>query len=618
LYRIIANFICTVKRGRLTMAITTLQKTALAIIFVVILIIIILTIYTFFCWLADRRLKFVNRECADIIIVGGGTAACVLGRRLHEAHPHLHILMMERGADRHADPKVFNVAKALEVAYSPPYSEVLQTKSSHELREAQLTPTVSVATMLGGASSHNYSLVVVGSPEYYNRYWKQHLGLSYHDLSRSGGIFDRMRCQLEISDLPVEIHPLQMIGPAIKKAYHKYDAVEATRVLERTVNVGANSGPLRAPDNISDIILIAIKATRPSARIVDDYNCKVVACASKQPQLFVDGVLGIRGSADVTYLSQTYRLSQLDKLQLSQDIAVDKILMNGNRASGVQWRNSCGDVQTTKLNRGGRVILSAGAIYSSVLLQNSGIAECTGLGNKIGVGLINHYGCTLIFETKCNFNFSSGPVSFVPNDKHNGEDRRDWQMIVGGAALLNPALLTKVNRDPKCGNFTTMLNWLLHPRARGWVKANHDAPPTIDLNMYEDGSLDDEKSDIFSIVQGLRWMYQVVLEMRQSKLFDNCSGEADPKVVFPPDEVMVRYDLEELEQWAKIGLSQTDHYCATNALGRVVDPDDFKVYGTKNLHVVDASVFPMISDGNMQWPVMAMAEVASDRISKLI
>lgn len=597
------------------MAITTLQKTALAIIFVVILIVIILTIYTFFCWLADRKLKFVNRECADIIIVGGGTASCVVARRLHEAHPHLHILMMERGADRHADPKVFNVAKALEVAYSPPYSEVLQTKSSHELREAQLTPTVSVATMLGGGSSHSYLLTVKGSPDFYNKDLQPYLGLSYKDLSCPGGIFDRIECQIEISDLPVKINILDMIGPAIKKAYHKYDAVEATRVLERTANVGANAGPLRAPANISDVILQAIKHTR-GVKIVDDYNCKVVACASKQPQLFVDGVLGIRNSADVAYLSQSYRLSERDRLQVSQDIAVEKILMRGKRASGVQWRDDCGNLQTTKLNAGGRVILSAGAIYSPVLLQNSGIAECTGLGNKIGADLINHYGCTLIFETNCNFNFSSGPLAFVPNDKHCGENRRDWQMLVGGASLLNPKLLTKVNRDPKCGNYITMLNWLLHPRARGWVKANCDAPPTIDLNMYEDGKLSDEKSDIYSIVQGLRWMYQVVLEMRQSKLFNdnNCSTDTDPKLVFPPEEVMLRNDPEELELWAKIGLSQTDHYCGTNALGRVVDPDDFTVYGTKNLHVVDASVFPAISDGNMTYPVLAMAEVAADRI----
>jgi choline dehydrogenase-like flavoprotein len=598
------------------MATTTLQKTALAIIFVVILIIIIVTIYTFFCWLADRKLKFVNRECADIIIIGGGTASCVVARRLHEAHPHLQILIMERGADRHADPKVFNVAKALEVAYSPPYSEVLQTKSSHELREAQLTPTVSVATMLGGGSSHSYLLTVKGSPDFYNAEWREQLDLSYKDLNRPGGIFDRIECQIEISEVPVKINALQMIGPAIKKAYHKYDAVEATRVLERTANIAANAGPLRAPDNISDVILRAIKHTR-GVKIVDDYNCGVVTGVSKRPQLFVDGVLGIRNSSDIAYLSQSYRLSQQDKLQVSQNIAVEKILMRGHRAAGVQWRDACGQLQTTRLNPGGRVILSAGAIYSPVLLQNSGIAECSGLGNKIGAGLINHYGCTLIFETNCNFNFSSGPLAFVPNDKHrqsNKCDRRDWQMLVGGANLLNPNLLLKVNRDPKCGNYITMLNWLLHPRARGWVKANTSScnKPTIDLNMYEDGDIEDEKSDIYSIVQGLRWMYAVVLEMRKSDLF----GCDDVKLVFPPEEVMLRDDPHELQLWAKVGLSQTDHYCGTNALGRVVDPADFTVYGTKNVHVVDASVFPSISDGNLTYPVLVMAEVAADRISR--
>lgn len=592
---------------------TALEKTAIGLIIVIIVVIIVVTIYTFFCWLADRKLKLINRKCADIIIVGGGTAASVIARRLHDQHPKMHILMMERGADRHADPNVFNVANALEAAYKIPYSEVLPTVSSCQLEAVGLTPTVSVATMLGGGSSHSYALTVKGSPDFYNAEWRQQLGLSYKDLTRHCGIFARIERQIEISEFPLEINRLKMIGPAIKKAYRKYDALEATRALERTASVAANTPPLRAPDNISDVILKAIKRTRPTVKIIDDYNCDVVSVASKKPQLFVDGELGIRSSADVAYLPHSYRLQKCqERLHIGENMAVEKLLMDGKSCYGVQWRDHCGESHVTTLNKGGRVIVSAGGIYSPVVLQNSGIDKLTGLGDKIGAGLINHYGCTLIFETVCDFNFSSGPLAFVPDNKHNAENRRDWQLVIGGSALLNPKLLTTVGRTAKGGNFTTMLSWLLHPRARGSVKTNCDGKPIIDLGMYDDGPVSDKKSDIYSIVESLRWMYQVFVNMRQSKLFA-CDSIG---LVFPLEEVMLRDDDKELESWAKIGLSQTDHYCGTNALGRVVDPSDFKVYGTKNIHVVDASVFPSISDGNTTFPVLVMAEIASERIAK--
>ena len=593
----------------------TLEKTALGIIIVLIVVIIVITIYTFFCWLADRKLKLINRECADIIIIGAGTAGSVLGRRLHERHPRLKILIMERGQDRHADPKVYNIAKALEIAYTEPYSETIPTKVSSSLAELEVKAEVSIARLTGGGSSHSFALAVYGSPDFYNAEWQEQLGLSYDDLNKSCGIFDRIENQIEINMLPVKFNILEMIGPALKKAYCKYDPLEATRILERTATVAANVGPLRAPDTISDVILKAIKRTKPNVKIVEDYNSKITACASKNPQLFVDGILGIRNSADVAYIPHSYLLNECHtNLHVGEDMTTDKLLMRGKSCYGVQWTDSCKNSHITALNRGGRVILAAGAIHSPLILQKSGIGSLTALGEKIGSNLMNHYGCSLIFETVCDFNFSSGPLAFVPNDDHPNENRRDWQMVVGGEVLLNPLLLAKVDRDPKCGNYITFLNWILHPRTRGSIQVDYDGMPVIELKIYEDGDLKDKKSDIYTIVQSLRWMYRLVIEMRKSELL---RGDGI-KLVFPPEEVMLRDDSRELERWAKIGLSQTDHYCGTNSLGTVVNPDDFKVYNTDNIHVVDASVFPSISDSNTTFPVLVMSEIASDRISKLV
>lgn len=594
---------------------TTVEKTAIGIIIVLILVIIVITIYTFFCWLADRKRKLIDRECADIIIIGAGTAGSVLGRRLHERHPHLKILIMERGQDRHADPKVYNIAKALEIAYNEPYSETIPTKVSAALAELEVKAEVSVARLTGGASSHNLGLVVRGSPDFYNGVWQDQLKLSYKDLDRKGGVFDRIACQMEISELPIDVNVLTRIGPVFKKAYGKYDAVEATRVLQRTATVAANAGPLRAGDDFSDVLLKTLKKTRPTVKIVDDYNSGVEACASKKPRLFVDGILGIRSSSDVAYLSPSYLLRHHEAIQVGQHMTVTKIITSTSKNSiactGVEWTGVCGKSRLTTLNHGGRVILCAGGIKSPLLLQESGIDVMTGLQKVIGRGLLNHYGCTLIFKTVTNFNFSSGPLAFVPDSRHQTESRRDWQMIVGGEILTSPTLLQKVQLTPDDANFISMITWMMHPRARGVVKSSCKGPQ-IRLKMFEDGDLDDNKSDIYSAVQSLRWMYEVVKQMRRDKLFSGCHD--DLVVVFPPEDVMQRDSSKELETWVKIGLSQTDHYAGTCALGKVVDPKDFTVYGTKNLHVVDASVFPEISNGNTALPVLVMSEIAALRI----
>ena len=319
-----------------------------------------------------------------------------------------------------------------------------------------------------------------GSPDFYNGAWREQLKLSYRDLDRKGGVFERIACQMEISELPIDVNVLTMIGPVLKKAYSKYDAVEATRVLQRTATVAANAGPLRAGDDFSDVLLKAIKKTRPTVKIVDDYNSGVEACVSKKPRLFVDGVLGVRSSTDVAYLSPSYLLRHHESIQVGQHMTVTKIVVSKSKKSiactGVEWTDDCGKSRLTTLNHGGRVILSAGAIRSPLVLQESGIDVMIGLQKVIGRGMFNHYGCTLIFKTATNFNFSSGPLAFVPDSRHQTDCRRDWQLIVGGEILTNPTLLQKVELTPDDGNFISMITWLLHPRATGVVKHSRNGP----------------------------------------------------------------------------------------------------------------------------------------------
>jgi len=638
------------------MTLTKGLKAANAIAIVLLVIVVIAIIYTILSWISDRKAKTISHEEMDIVIVGAGPAGCVLARRLHDAHPHLKILLMERGQDRHASPVVYNPAKALVAAYTAPYSVVIPV--SDKVPES---PSIiaSSASMLGGGSQHNFGLVVHGSHSFYNRLG-DHLGLEFNDFRK---VFRRIehihskfitedqkhegnkrergtKGHMQIGQLPVTINKIDMIGPATKKAFEVYGALEGVRILERSLVVAGNTGPLRCPDNFSDVILHAVKRTRPSCKIVIDYNLGHEACVSKHPQLFIDFDLGLRCSVDVAYLDRQYlnRNNSLNSkggyLEVGQEMLVQRLLFSRchknhdskdgeTRCKAVEWRTPTGHIKRVRLSKRGRVIVSAGGIYSPLILQQSlkdsenFVGAASERWNQIGQGLINHYGTTLIFKTKTNFNFSSGPIAFTSRlDKHSEDaDVRDWQMVVGGPLLTSPDTLAKVGLKPTDGNFVSMLTWLMDPKARGTISGTI-AKPNIFLNLYGDGSLKDKNSDIHSIVEALRWMYQVFLEMRQSRLF-HCSTDLI-EVVFPPEEVLIRDDLEELATWAKMGLSITDHYSGTCAAGSVVDAKDFKVKGLKNVHVVDASVFPIISTGNTEFPVLVLSEVASERIGNAI
>lgn len=85
------------------------------------------------------------------------------------------------------------------------------------------------------------------------------------------------------------------------------------------------------------------------------------------------------------------------------------------------------------------------------------------------------------------------------------------------------------------------------------------------------------------------------------------------RVIYPP----VRSGPN-LSNYIQQGLSLTDNYSQTCRLGTVVDPTDFSLYRASNIHVVDASVFPEISDGNAYYPTMVMAEIAVDRIGRVL
>lgn len=610
------------------------SKKELIIIFVLVILIIIILI-SFFYIIRSNRIVTVQTETADVVIIGAGTAGCIVARRLSEQCPGLSILVLERGENRRKDPIVYNIKNAAIAGYTAPYSEVLPTD--------QPNAVASVAKLYGGGSSHNFALAVRGSPAFYNGKWQEQLGLSYQDLAPyfqrvesfhpefSDGAVTSSSTRytggfMQITPLPTNINLLPRILPGIPRIF-AYGA----GTLGQAVEVVTNTGPLRASDSFSDITKAAI-GIEGGVPEVEDYNADAGVCVSKSPQLYVDSIFGVRQSTDVRYLPPSYIFidkggrGKNDGLQIVPNATVDKIVESVDRKSELEsekdtfitiiWRDGQGVQKETKLTKRGHVVVATGGIYTPFLLLKSGIVPVR-KASEIGVNLMTHYGCTMILTAEAteeeNFVFSSGPLAFLRDTKMEpGDDRRMWQLVVSGAG--NPNLIAAGKRQsPETSNtrYFTFLLWLLRPKTRGkiGITPGNNTTPKIDLNLYED----EGGEDLASLIRGMRFMRKISDRLKQT--YSSLS------VVFPPNEAFLSSDGGndgDLVKFIKQGLSLTDHYCATCALGKVVNPIDFSVYGHPNIHVVDTSVFPEISDGNTAYPVTVMAEIASERIIKAL
>ena len=542
---------------------------------------------------------------ADIIIIGLGTAGSIIARRLHDALPNYKIIVLEKGKNRRNDPVVYNSANAVEAAYNNNYSTLLNSDNP----DVQIT----VGSMYGGSSSHNFGLCVHGSSSFYIQNWLKYLNMTEYKFASYINKIEsymgktentNMRGStgfLKVSQMPEKINVASRILPLLNKTFF-----EGFNLLYKSANVYFNAGPLRASDNFCKNVNNAIKKLK-IVPIVEDYNIFNTSTCSTQ-QLFIDGVSGLRSSLDVAYLPNDYIfIDHLGKaktgngnLQIVPNARVNKFSTNY-----VEWKDENNTTKITNLNANGKIILAAGAIFTPYLLFNSG------LGASITNNLTTHYGSTMIMSVLSNqnedFNFSSGPVAFIPNIP--GSNSRDLQLICGGEALLNKNLLHKVGvnfeEKPVGMKYIIFLFWNLKPKTRGNIN-NDLSEPYIELNLFEDGTLDDSNSDISVAVNGMKFMYQLSQEIKKNYPTLN--------VVYPPENIFKQDNNNELKNYVKQGVSMTDHYSCTCPIGSVLTPIDFIIYNHPNIHVVDASSFPNIPDGNTEFPTCLMAEIASDRI----
>jgi choline dehydrogenase len=298
-----------------------------------------------------------------------------------------------------------------------------------------------------------------------------------------------------------------------------------------------------------------------------------------------------------------------------------RILLDGQRACGVAYVHA--GVETAA-RADAEVILSAGAINSPQLLMLSGIGPAQQLRAHdiavkvdlpgVGANLNDHTMTPIVWATKDSTDLlhlatpenmarwqqrGGGPFSSIGGDVGaflctNGNDVPDIQLICGPTAFVHHGRFS-----PPLANFTMLVTGT-RPRSRGRLTLRSSDPldaPRIDAGYFS------EPADLKVVIQGLR----AVLEIADHQpLKANLGALRLPDSV--PDDAAL---TEHIRRW-----SQTQyHPVGTCAMGvdedSVVDPE-LQVRGVDNLRVIDASVMPSIIGGNTNATTIMIGEKGAD------
>ena len=504
----------------------------------------------------------------DYLIVGGGTAGCIVAARLSE-DPGVTVTVVEPGPTDADEPRALDIrrwAEMLEGEYDFDYRSIAQQRGNSHIRQARMR-------ILGGCSTANTMIT-----------WRP---------------------------LSADLDEWAVLGA------DGWDAATMDRYYDR---IAAPITPVSTMDQnpyVADVVTSARTALDLPARTAwnSDPDFAETGRGAGFFEIGYTPETHLRSSTSVHYLHEAIRTRP--NLRVRHGLQAVKVLVENGRAVGVLVRG--GDGQVSELRAARETVLCCGAVDTPKLLQLSGIGPLTVLADAgvevvvdspgVGENLMDHAEGLIVWEARrevpslCATGWDAGAAVRLHDD---GPARPDVLMHFPVEAVADHAVTYGTELPER---IVSIAPNVAKPKSRGRVWITTDdaaAAPSIDYGYFTDP----EGVDEATLIAGIRLARRIAA---QSPMSGWIGREVFPGAHLTTDE--------ELSAPLRATHQTVYHVSGTCRMGAADDPmavvdSRLRVRGVAGLRVVDASILPTIPSVNPVGTIMTVAERASDLIAE--